>query len=200
MSELHLTLVLASKSPRRQELLSQLGFEFTTENADIDESLKTGESAQQYVERLAIEKAQAIAKNCASNTVVLGSDTAVVYQAHILGKPRDLADSINILSLLSGNTHQVYTGIAAVLNGQVISQVVKTDVLFKPLSKAEIIAYWQTQEPQDKAGSYGIQGIGGQFVKAINGSYSSVVGLPLFETTQLLNQYGLYTPLQAGSY
>ena len=121
-----------------------------------------------------------------ANSYVLGSDTSVVFDGKILGKPDNLEDCINTLSLLSNRQHQVLTAIALASEEGMKGQVVTTEVTFKALTKAEISAYWLTGEPQDKAGSYGIQGIAGQFVKSINGSYSAVVGLPLYETAQLL--------------
>jgi septum formation protein len=194
-------LILASKSPRRKELLAQLGYQFTCLSADIDESVKYNEPAEQYVVRLAIEKAVFIAKNIAKNqpetTLILGSDTSVVLENHILGKPTDLNDCLRQLSLLSDRQHQVITAIAVVKDQQVKSMVVTTQVTFKKLSEDEIMRYWHTGEPQDKAGSYGIQGIGGQFVKQISGSYSAVVGLPLYETAQLLADFGMPTPVQS---
>lgn len=189
-------LILASQSPRRRELLTQLGYQFSTCPADIDETVKTDESPIEYVERLALEKSQYIAKNQSDTTLVLGSDTCVVYQNNILGKPEDLAQCLEHLTMLSGNTHQVLTSIAVVQGELSKSVVVCTDVDFKVLSTEEIKNYWQTGEPQDKAGSYGIQGIAGQFVKQINGSYSAVVGLPLYETAQLLAEFSLPTSVQ----
>jgi len=190
-------LILASKSPRRKELLAQLGYQFTSLSADIDESVKYNEPAEQYVVRLAIEKAVFIAKNQPDTTLILGSDTSVVFENHILGKPKDLGDCLNQLSMLSNKKHQVITAIAVVKGQQVNSLAVTTDVTFKSLNTEEITRYWHTGEPQDKAGSYGIQGIGGQFVKQIYGSYSAVVGLPLYETAQLLAEFGMPTPINA---
>jgi len=197
--KLPLQLVLASKSPRRKELLAQLGYQFTSLSADIDESVKYNEPAEQYVVRLAIEKATFIAKNQAETTLILGSDTSVVFENHILGKPADLEGCIKQLSMLSDQQHQVITAIAVAKGKKISSMAVSTDVTFKPLSEEEIIRYWHTGEPQDKAGSYGIQGIGGQFVKQLCGSYSAVVGLPLYETAQLLADFGMPTPVQASS-
>ena len=186
------TLILASQSPRRKELLTQLGYNFQCLPADIDESIQSDENATQYVARLALEKANAIAQNQADgDVVVLGSDTSVVFQQHILGKPESLDDCIAILKILSDNSHQVVTAIAAVQGERSEVIVVTTDVDFKALSTQEITRYWQTGEPQDKAGAYGIQGIAGQFVKQIRGSYSAVVGLPLYETAQLLSSFGV---------
>lgn len=197
-----MSLILASQSPRRQELLSQLGYTFTCQPADIDESVKVDETPEQYVVRLAIEKARHIANTLASsqrdNIAVLGSDTTVVKNKNILGKPESLAHCQDMLSMLSGSIHQVLTAIAVVKGDVVQSLLIKTDVSFKVLSKQEIENYWYTGEPQDKAGSYGIQGIGGQFIKEIKGSYSAVVGLPLYETTLLLGRVGLASPLSQG--
>lgn len=187
-------LILASQSPRRQELLAQLGYQFTISASDIDEAVQEHEHAEDYVLRLAKEKAQHVFNSLPLNeqehSFVLGSDTSVVFNDTILGKPINEADCLKMLSMLSNNQHQVLTAIALVSNAGVVGQTVSTIVTFKMLSKDEISAYWLTGEPQDKAGSYGIQGIAGQFVKTINGSYSSVVGLPLYETATLLNQAG----------
>ncbi len=185
------TLILASQSPRRKELLQQLGYDFSCSPADIDESVLLAENPEQYVARLALEKAQAIGKKHSEDTVVLGSDTTVVFGQHILGKPESLSDCLTILKMLSGNSHQVITAIAAVQGERREVVIVSTEVDFKVLSEKEIIRYWQTGEPQDKAGAYGIQGIAGQFVKQIRGSYSAVVGLPLYETAQLLSAFGV---------
>jgi septum formation protein len=190
-------LILASQSPRRRELLAQLGYQFSCCPADIDETVKIDESPIEYVERLALEKAQYIAKNQSDTTLVLGSDTCVVCDGEILGKPENLTQCIKHLTMLSGNKHQVLTAIAVVQGPFSQSLVVSTDVEFKMLATEEIINYWQTGEPQDKAGSYGIQGIAGQFVKQINGSYSAVVGLPLYETAQLLAEFSFPTPVQS---
>jgi len=187
-------LILASQSPRRQALLTQLGYQFSIQVSDIDESVEKSETAFDYVLRLAKKKAQHILsvlpEDEAENSFVLGSDTSVVFNGQILGKPETEKDCIKTLSLLSNNKHQLQTAIALASKAGVQGQVITTDVEFKALSKAEMHAYWLTGEPQDKAGSYGIQGIAGQFVKTINGSYSAVVGLPLYETAKLLTNAG----------
>jgi septum formation protein len=189
-------LILASQSPRRKELLSQLGYQFQTIAADIDESIRDNESPNDYVLRLAIEKAKVVAENQKANSIVLGSDTSVIFDQHILGKPETIDDCCKQLLMLSNNTHQVLTAIAAIKNNKIYSAIISTEVTFKVLSIEEIQRYWHTGEPQDKAGSYGIQGIGGQFVTQINGSYSAVVGLPLYETAKLLAELDLPTPIQ----
>lgn len=188
-------LILASQSPRRKALLAQLGYSFTIQASDIDETLLSNESPHDYVLRLALEKAQKIFVSLPmlekKSAVVLGSDTSVVINNTVLGKPENLADCINTLSLLSGKQHEVLTAIALVSEGEIKTHLVTTKVFFKALSLVEIESYWQTGEPKDKAGSYAIQGLAGQFVKAIHGSYSAVVGLPLYETAELLSQFGL---------
>ena len=189
-------LILASQSPRRKELLAQLGYQFHSINADIDEAILDNETPYDYVKRLALAKAKYVAQDQPNNVAVLGSDTSVVYQNTILGKPENLTESLKMLTMLSNNTHQVLTAVAVAQGQKTQTIVVTTDVTFKALSVNEIENYWHTNEPQDKAGSYGIQGIGGQFVTHINGSYSAVVGLPLFETAQLLAQFNLPTTIQ----
>ena len=182
-------LVLASQSPRRMELLTQLGVKFKQASADIDESVLPSEQAEVYVQRLAIEKASAISRlHEGSDVWVLGADTTVVIDGKILGKPSDLVDAKHMLLALSGRSHQVHTGIALIKKEQVYSTIVTTNVVMTDISDNDIEQYWQTGEPQDKAGSYGIQGIGGKFVSKIDGSYSNVVGLPLVETAKLLKQ------------
>jgi len=191
------TLILASQSPRRKELLSQLGYTFSCHPADIDETEKPNETPCQYVERLALEKAQHIANQAVNTSTVIGSDTCVVCADKILGKPNDLTQCIEHLSLLSNTTHQVLTSVAVVQGQLSKTIVVLTHVTFKALTLNEMKNYWQTGEPQDKAGSYGIQGIGGQFVKQMNGSYSAVVGLPLYETAQLLAEFSFPSSIQS---
>jgi len=189
--------VLASQSPRRKSLLTQLGYQFECMPANIDESVIEGESAKDYVSRLALEKAQCVAIKQPEKAVVLGSDTTVVYQGEILGKPENVQDCVRILTVLSGTKHQVLTAVAVVCDQKSEVQVIKTDVLFKEISEAEILNYWQTGEPQDKAGAYGLQGIGGQFVISIQGSYSAVVGLPLYETVELLKSFNVGNAVSA---
>ncbi|REL28155.1 septum formation inhibitor Maf [Thalassotalea euphylliae] len=189
-------LILASQSPRRKALLAQLGYEFTCLPTDIDESVQSGESARDYVHRLAIAKAQTALEQASEQhtngeLVVLGSDTTVVFNDHILGKPEHFEDFNRMMTMLSGQCHQVLTSIAAVSESKAQAQVIATDVWFKQLSSKEISDYWQTGEPQDKAGGYGIQGIGGQFVSKLDGSFFAVMGLPLYETSLLLNQFGV---------
>jgi len=197
----HQKLILASQSPRRKSLLAQLGFQFSIQVSDIDETVENSEAAYDYVLRLAKQKALHVFNLLPSDeqaySFVLGSDTSVVFNGKILGKPTNEEDCIKMLSLLSNNQHQVVTAIALAEKSGVKGEVITTDVSFKALSKQEMLAYWLTGEPQDKAGSYGIQGIAGQFVKTINGSYSAVVGLPLYETAQLLTDAGFVGAINA---
>ncbi|WP_434762388.1 Maf family protein [Vibrio fortis] len=189
------SLVLASGSPRRKELLTQLGYEFSVLVTDIEEQQQPDEGAQAYVQRLSLDKAKAALNLIAErepnsdSIVVLGSDTVVVSQGQVLEKPSDLADCKRMLTQLSDQRHQVMTAVSVVSADKQKTEIVITDVWFKPLSEQEIEKYWQTGEPCDKAGSYGIQGLGGRFVTRIEGSYYAVVGLPLFETDQLLQEF-----------
>ncbi|SNC66765.1 septum formation protein [Marinobacter sp. es.048] len=179
------SIILASASPRRAELLQQIGLNFSVRPADIDETPEPDETPEQYVERLAREKALAVAGS-SPECLVLGSDTSVVLDGKILGKPTDPAVARETLARLSGATHQVMTAVALATEGQCESVLVITEVCFRLLSTAEIEAYVASGEPMDKAGSYGIQGLGGIFVSELRGSYSAVVGLPLQETAALL--------------
>jgi len=199
-------LILASQSPRRKDLLAQLGYQFTTQAANIDESVQCNEHAKDYVLRLAKEKAQAIflalPVQQQAQSIVIGSDTSVVIEGEILGKPANETECITTLLRLENKRHQVLTAIAVVSQDQrneTLSKLIETQVQFKALSVDEIKRYWSTGEPCDKAGSYAIQGIGGQFVTTINGSYSAVVGLPLYETVQLLAQAGLPSSIQVNN-
>lgn len=182
-------IVLASASPRRYELLSQLGVNFKQVVADIDESVLSGELPQDYVQRLALAKATVVSKRLGTDVPVLGADTIVVAQQEILGKPTDFTDFKRMMQLVSGQCHQVFTAVALVNPAKAVVQLVGTEVWFRTLTEAEITAYWQTGEPQDKAGGYGIQGKAARFIQRINGSYGAVVGLPLCETEQLLQQF-----------
>ncbi|MCL7945222.1 Maf family protein [Marinobacter sp. ATCH36] len=179
------SIVLASASPRRAELLRQIGLSFHVRPADIDETPGTGESPVHYVERLARGKALAVQAAEPSATVI-GSDTSVVLGGRILGKPQNSQDAADMLRRLSGTTHQVLTAVAIASVNACESRVSVTDVRFRGLSDEEINAYVATGEPMDKAGGYGIQGLGGIFVEELRGSYSAVVGLPLQETAELL--------------
>jgi septum formation protein len=180
-------LVLASASPRRRELLTQAGYAFEVHAADIDETQRTGESPVEYVRRLALEKAQAVAPH-AGDAVVLGADTTVVLDGLVLGKPLDAADAERMLRLLSGRTHQVHTGLAVCHGGDAASHVETTGVTFRALDEEELAVYLASADAQDKAGAYGIQGYAARWIPRIEGDYFNVVGLPLAAVVRLLGQ------------
>jgi septum formation protein len=185
-------LILASGSPRRHELLSQTGLKFTVAAANINEDLLPNEAAAAYVQRLAEEKAQAVWNLHRSTDtpedplIVLGADTCVVCDGQILGKPIDTADARRMLTLLSGRTHAVLTGVAAVTGGKIVRDVEITQVTFNQLNDAEIARYISDGEPLDKAGAYAIQGYAARWIPRIEGCYFNVVGLPIARTIALL--------------
>ena len=183
------SLYLASGSPRRQELLTQLGVSFERIVTGIEEKRAEGESAQQYVSRLAREKAQAGVALVPRDLPVLGADTIVILNGEVLEKPHDTEHAARMLRKMSGQTHQVMTAVALADSQNVLDCLVVTDVTFRVLTDDEIAAYIASGEPMDKAGAYGIQGLGGCFVRKINGSYHAVVGLPLVETYELLTNF-----------
>lgn len=183
-------IILASASPRRQELLKQIKIAHQVQIVDIDETPKLNENPVDYVQRLAFEKATACKEKFNPKLPILAADTSVILNNKILGKPENEADAKAMLQKLSGNTHQVFTAIA--LFGKSQHQALSvTQVTFKTLTDAQIHAYWQSGEPIGKAGSYAIQGIASAFIEKINGSFSGVMGLPLFETAQLLALEGI---------
>jgi len=186
------SLVLASASPRRRALLSQLGLRFEVDSADIDESVHPEESPVAYVRRISLQKAEVVSRR-SQGAWVLAADTTVVVDEDILGKPADDAEAKRMLLRLSGRTHRVLTGIA--LQGpRPATTVVTTEVTFRSLSEKEVTWYVASGEPSDKAGAYAIQGIGGFLVDRISGSPSNVVGLPLAETVRLLKDAGVELP------
>ncbi|OIQ46865.1 MAG: septum formation inhibitor Maf [Gammaproteobacteria bacterium MedPE] len=182
------SIYLASQSPRRRELLEQIGIEFEVLRAEIDETPLDNEAAGDYVKRLAIEKAKAGQAIAMANKPVLGADTIVVLDDQLLGKPRNKDHAISMLLALAGRQHQVMTAVALVQGDVVVSDVVTTAVTFRIISEQEALNYWDSEEPKDKAGGYGIQGLGAQFVEKIDGCYFAVVGLPLMKTQQLLSK------------
>lgn len=184
-------LCLASASPRRLALLNQLGLNCLQCPVDLDESVLSGESAEDYVLRLAREKALAGRLKSGADLPVLGSDTSVVCDGDILGKPADQEDAVNMLMRLAGRTHQVMTGVAVCQDSCIDAVLSITEVTFRAITLSEAQAYWHTGEPADKAGGYGIQGLAAIFVESVSGSYSNVVGLPLFETAELLKKYNI---------
>ncbi|MED5609853.1 Maf family protein [Pseudomonas sp. JH-2] len=186
-------LYLASSSPRRRELLTQIGLSFHLVSGNIDETPEDGETPAAYVERLARGKALAGLTMLAQrpDVCVLGADTAVVLDGRILGKPKDHEDSLAMLSALSGRQHQVLTAVAVADRDRCEVRVVASTVSFRRIGEAEAQAYWATGEPQDKAGGYAIQGLAAIFVNRVEGSYSGVVGLPLCETAELLADFAI---------
>jgi septum formation protein len=189
---------LASKSPRRRELLRQIGvdFELLLNDTEVDESVLPGEAPREYVARVTLEKAQRARQTMMRRQLpvrpVLAADTTVVVDAAILGKPADTAEAVQMIRSLSGRTHQVLTSIAVAFNDQLWQTTQSSDVVFAPLSERTIAAYCATPEPYDKAGGYGIQGPAAVFISDIAGSYSGIAGLPLFETVQLLQKAGVH--------
>lgn len=183
-------LYLASGSPRRSELLSQLIPEFAVIHVDVDESRLPQESPADMVVRLACLKAAHGREIAGVDATVLAADTVVAMGDDVFGKPESRADALAMLARLSGATHEVFTGVALEFAGKPLTRLSVTRVNFRDIDPAEAEAYWASGEPADKAGAYAIQGIGGIFVRHLEGSYSGVVGLPVFETAELLRQSG----------
>lgn len=188
-----IALYLASASPRRREILGQLGIEHQVLPQDVDESHRQGETPADYVCRLASAKAQAALDSLDGepHAACLGSDTTVVCDGNIFEKPRDEADARRMLSALSGRTHRVLTAVALATAGSTEVRLSESTVTFREITDVEIGHYWHTGEPADKAGAYGIQGLGAMFVQNIHGSYSGIMGLPVMETMALLATTGM---------
>lgn len=185
-------LILASASPRRRELLAVFDIDFEVEPADVDESVLHGEPPEDYVIRVAVAKARAVAAGHWQHRYVLGSDTVVVVDDEILGKPSDAGQAARMLSRLSGRTHRVLSAVALVApDAGVAVRLSETRVEFATLPEGWIGDYIASGRPMDKAGAYGIQDVAGTWVRRIDGSYTGVVGLPLYETGELLRQAGL---------
>lgn len=182
-------LVLASRSPRRSELLQRLGVEFEVIAADVDESYIDHEMPADHAERLAREKAWEVAHD-RPDALVIGSDTIVVLRNDVLGKPRDEADAVRMLGRLSGRDHEVHTGVAVAHDGRIESTVERVRVHFRDLDEGEARAYVATGEPLDKAGAYGIQGYGSALVERVEGDYFAVMGLPVVRTLELIERFG----------
>ena len=190
-------LYLASQSPRRAQLLQQIGVEFTKQAVDIDEEPLPNEPVEDYLQRMAQDKAEAAQQELGlagvniDSSLILTADTTIDLDGEIIAKPENEEDCVAILNQLSGRAHNVMTGVCLLLGDTCRYCMVKPQVNFRELSENEIRRYWMTGEPQDKAGSYGIQGLGSVFVDSIHGSYSNVVGLPLTETAELLSEFGI---------
>jgi septum formation protein len=189
--------ILASASPRRRELLTLVGITHQVVPADVDESVRVGEDPVAYVERLAREKADAVAVG-RGDAIIIAADTTVVLDGEILGKPEDPADAERMVGLLAGRTHEVLTGIAVRRGAVLASGVERVAVTMRPLTHAEISAYVATGEPMDKAGAYGIQGYGATIVSRVDGDYFSVMGLGLTRLVRLLAEVGVTYDFAAG--
>jgi len=181
-------IILASASPRRAELLDQMGVKYTIQAVDIDESSHANETPVALVQRLAIEKSQAIPASETKGLAVLGADTLGVLNNHLLVKPQDFEHAHHMLSNMSGHWHEILSAVALSYKGKTEIRLNRNRVLFRQLSFAEIEDYWETGEPQDKAGAYAVQGLAAAFIESIEGSYSGIMGLPLFETADLLKK------------
>jgi len=186
-------IILASASPRRKELLKSMGLEFEVIPSEVEENIENKSFSLELIENLAAEKAADIANKIKFLSIIIGSDTVVVINNKILGKPKDKKDAFHMLKMLSGNTHQVISAIAVIdtETGKILKDSVVSDVTFKQLSDEEINAYIETGEPMDKAGSYAIQGLAGMFVKSINGCYSNIVGISVFKLAEMLKELGV---------
>ena len=186
-------IILASASPRRKELLESIGLEFEVIPPNIDENIENENFSTDLIENLAAQKALNVAEKLYFPAVVIGSDTVVVIDNKILGKPKDENDAFRMLKMLGGKTHQVISAVAAAdtVSGVMLKDSVTSDVTFRELSDEEIKAYIRTGEPADKAGAYAIQGLAGMFVKSINGCYSNIVGISVFKTAEMLNNLGV---------
>lgn len=191
MSDFHI--YLASNSPRRRELLDQIGVTYRVLQVDVDESARPDETAAALVQRLALAKARAGCKDLPRDDCrpVLGADTLVLCDGRILGKPQTRAEGLVMLAALSGCVHEVLTAVALVDGKQEQIQLNCSQVRFRNIAAREAVAYWDSGEQADKAGGYAIQGLGAVFVAELAGSYSGVMGLPLFETARLLNEFGI---------
>jgi septum formation protein len=183
-------LVLASASPRRCELLTQIGIVFEQWVAAIDETPRAGEAPADYVQRVALEKARAVHADGRARLPVLGADTVVVVDGRLLGKPRDADHGRAMLRQLSGRRHEVFSAVALIGRREAVA-VSRSAVWFRDLSEDDIAAYWRSGEPRDKAGGYAIQGLAATFIERLDGSYSGIMGLPLYETARLLQDFGI---------
>ncbi|MEI8389472.1 MAG: Maf family protein [bacterium] len=190
---MHKKIILASASPRRKELLELIGLEFEIIPSCIDENVENKPFSTKLIENLAVEKAGDIANKITIPAIIIGSDTVVIIDNKILGKPKDKKDAFNMLKMLSNNTHQVISAIAVIdtETGKTMKDSVISNVSFKELSDEEINAYIETGEPMDKAGAYAIQGLASMFVKSINGCYSNIVGISVFKLTEMLKEFGV---------
>lgn len=186
-------IILASASPRRRELLKLIGLEFEVIPSDVEENIENEPFSIELIENLAVEKAVDVAEKIDFPAFVIGSDTVVLINNKVLGKPKDKEDAFNMLKMLGGKTHQVLSAIAVIDTeaGKILKDSVISDVTFKELSDEEIKSYIQTNEPMDKAGAYAIQGVGSIFVKSIKGCYFNIVGISVFKLAEMLKEFGV---------
>ena len=190
-----MSIILASNSPRRRELLAQIGIrDFQILSPDVDEAVESGLSPARMVEALSLRKARAAAGRAGAEDLILAADTVVALDGRVLGKPRDQEEAFAMLSALSGREHRVYTGVTVLGGGRGATEHEETAVAFRALSPEEIRDYIATGEPMDKAGAYGIQGVGALLVQGIRGDYCNVVGLPLFRLGRMLSGFGVKLP------
>ena len=190
-----MSIILASNSPRRRELLAQIGIrDFQILSPDVDEAVEPGLSPARMVEALSLRKAQAAAGRAGADDLIIAADTVVALDGRVLGKPRDQEEAFAMLSALSGREHRVYTGVTVLGGGRAATEHEETAVAFRALSPEEIRDYIATGEPMDKAGAYGIQGVGALLVQGIRGDYCNVVGLPLFRLGRMLSGFGVKLP------
>lgn len=193
------TLHLASSSPRRREILESLGLRFTFAGVDVDEKRLDGEAAEVMALRLAIDKAVAAGPDIRRGAVILAADTVVTLGGAVFGKPVSRQDALNMLAELSGRQHTVVTAVAVLCQDDIRTAVSESAVRFREINADEAAQYWQSGEPRDKAGAYAIQGKGGLFVESLAGSYSGVVGLPVFETARMLREAGVHVLAPTGT-
>lgn len=185
-------IILASQSPRRRELLNQMGLKgFKVTSPDVDETIEGNLPPAQIVEELSLRKARAVAESADEDDLIIAADTVVALEGAVLGKPEDEVSAFSMLSALSGNRHYVYTGVTVIQGSKVVTQHEMTTVTFRELEPEEITNYIATGEPMDKAGAYGIQGLGALLVSGINGDYFNVMGLPVYRLGRILVQFGL---------
>ncbi len=190
-----MSIILASNSPRRRELLAQIGIrDFQILSPDVDEAVEPGLSPARMVEALSLRKAQAAAGRAGADDLIIAADTVVALDGRVLGKPRDQGEAFAMLSALSGREHRVYTGVTVLGGGRAATEHEETAVAFRALTPEEIRDYIATGEPMDKAGAYGIQGVGALLVQGIRGDYCNVVGLPLFRLGRMLSGFGVKLP------
>lgn len=187
-----MSIILASNSPRRRELLAQIGIrDFQILSPDVDEAVESGLSPARMVEALSLRKARAAAGRAGAEDLILAADTVVALDGRVLGKPRDQEEAFAMLSALSGREHRVYTGVTVLGGGRAATEHEETAVCFRELAPGEIWGYIATGEPMDKAGAYGIQGVGALLVRGIRGDYCNVVGLPVFRLGRMLARFGV---------